>query len=42
MNIDKDIEFLKEWLEMSEDDYRNNTRVVKLKLQRVLQAIRRQ
>jgi hypothetical protein len=42
MNIDKDIKFLKEWLEMSEDDYRNNTRVVKLKLQRVLQAIRRQ
>lgn len=42
MNIDKDIEFLKEWLEMPEDDYRNNTRVVKLKLQRVLQAIRRQ
>jgi len=41
MNIDKDIEFLKEWLEMPEDNPRNNTRVVKLKLQRLLKAIKR-
>lgn len=41
MNIDKDIEFLKEWLSMPDDDPRNNTRAVKLKLQRVLGAIKR-
>jgi hypothetical protein len=41
MSIDSDIKFLIEWLNMPEEDPRNNTRVVKLKLQRVLNAIRK-
>lgn len=40
MNIDKDIEFLIEWLNMPEEDFRNNTLVVKRKLKKVLSAIR--
>lgn len=36
----KDLQFLREWLEMPEDHYRNNILVVKRKLKRVLEAIR--
>lgn len=38
--LQRDIIFLREWLEMSENDYRNNILLVKKKLKRILDAIR--
>ena len=38
--MEQDIKFLKEWLKMPDDDYRNNILVVKRKLEKVLKAIR--
>ena len=38
--LQRDIIFLREWLEMPDNDYRNNILVVKKKLSRILQAIR--
>lgn len=38
--LQRDIKFLREWLEMPDNDYRNNILVVKRKLSRILQAIR--
>lgn len=38
--LQRDIIFLRKWLEMPDNDYRNNILVVKRKLSRILQAIR--
>ena len=38
--LQRDIKFLREWIEMPDNDYRNNILVVKRKLERILQSIR--
>lgn len=38
--LQRDIKFLREWLEMPDENYRNNILVVKRKLKRLLEAIR--
>jgi hypothetical protein len=38
--LQRDIKYLREWIEMPDNDYRNNILVVKRKLKRILQAIR--
>ena len=38
--LQRDIKYLREWIEMPDNDYRNNILVVKKKLKRILDAIR--
>ena len=38
--LQRDIKFLREWLEMPDNDYRNNIMAVKRKLRRLIEAIR--
>jgi hypothetical protein len=38
--LERDVKFLREWLAMPDENYRNNILVVKRKLKRLLEAIR--